>query len=143
MGWGKREQIMRCKTRDKKEMDRDTVELYRQGGSSATAFGLKSLPAARFYSWGIWRDLNYLNCLSQGSAFWHLSSFLLEIDGPAPEPAAFQSTCSLASLSPIREEVRMDSCVLQGRRAHETTMHSHRSQLVLTHSNEWSFQEQC
>lgn len=29
------------------------------------------------------------------------SSFFLEIDGPAPEPAVVQSTCSLAPLSPI------------------------------------------
>lgn len=33
------------------------------------------------------------------------NSFFLEIDGPAPEPAVFQSTCSLAPLSPIWEEI--------------------------------------
>lgn len=31
------------------------------------------------------------------------NSFFLEIDGPAPEPAVFQSTCSVAPLSPIWE----------------------------------------
>lgn len=67
---------MKCKTRDKKEMDRDTVELQRPRESYAMVFGLKFLPAAGFYSWGIWRDLNYLNCLNQGSAFWHLSPLL-------------------------------------------------------------------
>lgn len=30
-------------------------------------------------------------------------SFFLEIDGPAPELAVFQSTCSLAPLSPVWE----------------------------------------
>lgn len=41
-------------------------------------------------------------------------SFFLEIDGPAPEPAAFQSTCSLAPLSPIWEEVGLGFHVLKG-----------------------------
>lgn len=65
-------------------------------------FGLKILPAAIFYLRGIWRGLRYVKLFELGERFPGIcDSFFLEIDGPAPEPAAFQSTCSLAPLSPI------------------------------------------
>lgn len=65
-------------------------------------FGVKIQPAAIFYLLGIWRDLSYVKLFKLGECFPGIcDSFFLEIDGPAPEPAVFQSTCSLAPLSPV------------------------------------------
>lgn len=67
---------MKHKNRDKKEMARDSIELQQwkeRAESCPRVFGLKSLPAAVFIH-GVWRELNYLNCLNQGSTSWHLPS---------------------------------------------------------------------
>lgn len=79
-------------------------------------YGLKILPAAIFYLWGIWRDLSYVKSFELGEHFPGIcNSFLLEIDSPTPELAAFQSTCSLVPLSPIWEEVRTGCLCAPGR----------------------------
>jgi hypothetical protein len=73
----------------------------------ALVFSLKTLPAAIFYLWGVWRDLSYLKVFELGEHFPGIGdSSFLEIDGPAPELVVFQSTCSWAPLSSIWEEVR-------------------------------------
>ena len=98
---GESRRIMKCKNRDKKKMDRYSAK--RGGGEKelCVVFGFKTLPAAIFYLWGIWRDPSYAKLFELEEHFpWICDSFFLEIDGPAPEPAVFQSTCSLAPTVP-------------------------------------------
>lgn len=96
-------------------------------------FGLKLLPAASFIH-GVLGEASTPRIVGiRGVLSGICHPFFLEIDGPAPGPAAFQSTCSLAPLSPVWEEVRMDSCMLHGGRAQETAAHAHGQGLVDPH----------
>lgn len=95
-------------------------------------FGLKLLPAASFIH-GVLGEASTPRIVGiRGVLSGICHPFFLEIDGPAPGPAAFQSTCSMAPLSPVWEEVRMDSCMLHGGRAQETAAHMGKGLLTRT-----------
>lgn len=94
--------IMKCKNRDKKKMDRYTVEVKWWGETAVLSLWLKNPASCHFLLVGYLEGKSF----EWGERFPGIcNSFFLEIDGLAPEPAVVQSTCSLAPLAPVWEEV--------------------------------------
>lgn len=79
--WEEHRRIMKCKNRDKKKMDRYTVEVKWWGETAVLSLCGKNPASCHFLFVG-YLEGNHLN---EGSAFPGIcSSFFLEIDGPAP-----------------------------------------------------------